>query len=72
MMETHEDKAKLEVAETCIEKDHEQVIEANPYATVATTKILSLDDDERLFHSQMWVGGKALHFIVEIVEAKRT
>lgn len=65
MMETHEDKAESKVAETCTEGNHEQVIEADPYATVATTRILPREDEERLFHSQMWVGGKALHFIVD-------
>ncbi|XP_057839999.2 G-type lectin S-receptor-like serine/threonine-protein kinase At4g27290 [Cryptomeria japonica] len=32
-METHEDKAESKVAETCTEGNHEQVIEADPYAT---------------------------------------
>ena len=46
-------------------QEDEQIIEANPYATMATAKLFSHDDEERLFHSQMWVGGKALHFIID-------
>ena len=45
--------------------EDEQIIEVEPYATVATTKLFSHDDEERLFHSPMWVGGKAFHFIVD-------
>ncbi len=32
---------------------------------MAIAKVFAQDDEERLFHSQMWVGGKALHFIVD-------
>jgi hypothetical protein len=41
-----------------------------PSATVATTKVQpgepdELEEGERLFHSQMWVKGTPLHFIVD-------
>jgi hypothetical protein len=47
-----------------------QIIDAEPSATVATTKIQpsELDEPEEgecLFHSQMWVKGTLLHFIVD-------
>jgi hypothetical protein len=47
-----------------------QIINAEPSATVYTTKIhLSEPDDpeegERLFDSQMWVKGTPLHFIID-------
>jgi hypothetical protein len=47
-----------------------QIIDAKPSATVATTKIHPSEPDkpeegERLFHSQMWVKGTPLHFIVD-------
>jgi hypothetical protein len=47
-----------------------RIIDAEPSATVATTKIhLSEPDEpkecERLFHSQMWVKGTSFHFIVD-------
>ena len=45
------------------EKD--SVIEADPYAIVAIVKVVLREDEERLFHSQMWVDGKPLHFIVD-------
>jgi hypothetical protein len=46
------------------------VIDAEPSTTVATTKIQPGEPDEpeegeRLFHSQMWVKGTPLHFIVD-------
>jgi hypothetical protein len=46
------------------------IIDAEPNVVVATTKIQpgELDDPEegeRLFHSQMWVKGTSLHFIVD-------
>ena len=47
------------------QNEDEKIIEPNPYAIVATAKVFSHDDEERLFHSQMWVGGKSLHFIVD-------
>ena len=47
-----------------------QIIYAEPSATIATTKIQPGEPDEpeegeRLFHSQMWVKGTPLHFIVD-------
>ena len=65
MMETHEETIAPKVTNFGKQKDDEQIIEADPYATVATAKVFSHDDEERVFHSQMWVGGKALHFIVD-------
>ena len=47
-----------------------QIIDADPTATVGTAQI-QLEDpkeseaEERLFHSQMWVKGMALHFFVD-------
>jgi hypothetical protein len=50
--------------------ENKQIIDADPTATVATTTIQleeSIDPEEggRLFHSQMWVKGTSLHFIVD-------
>ena len=47
-----------------------QIIDTEPLATIATTKIQPSEPDEpeeeeRLFHSQMWVKGTPLHFIVD-------
>jgi hypothetical protein len=47
-----------------------KIINAEPSATIATTKLHpgELDEPEegkRLFHSQMWVKGTSLHFIVD-------
>jgi hypothetical protein len=47
-----------------------QIIDANPTVIVATTKIqpeepTDPDEGEHLFHSQMWVKGTPLHFIVD-------
>jgi hypothetical protein len=47
-----------------------QIIDMEPNATVATTKLHPGEPDkpkegERLFHSQMWVKGTPLHFIVD-------
>jgi hypothetical protein len=47
-----------------------QIIDAEPSATVATTKIQPGEPDdpeegERLFHSHMWVKGTPLHFVVD-------
>jgi len=51
-------------------KKGRQIIETEPSAIVATTKVLpsELDEPEEgecLFHSQMWVKGTPLHFIVD-------
>ena len=47
-----------------------QIIDADPNAIVATTKIQKEEPEdpeeaERLFHSQMWVKGSPLWFIVD-------
>lgn len=41
------------------------MIEINPYSIVVTTKVVPHEDEERLFHSHMWVDGKPLHFIFD-------
>jgi hypothetical protein len=46
------------------------IIDVEPSATIATTKLQpgELDEPEegeRLFHSQMWVKGTPLHFIID-------
>jgi hypothetical protein len=46
------------------------IIDAEPSATVATTKLQpgepdELEEGEHLFHSQMWLKGTPLHFIVD-------
>lgn len=47
-----------------------RIIDAQPNATVATAQIQpiepeDLEEGERLFHSQMWVKGTPLHFIID-------
>jgi hypothetical protein len=47
-----------------------QIIDAEPSAIISTTKLQSSEPNEPeegkiLFHSQMWVKGTPLHFIVE-------
>jgi hypothetical protein len=56
-------------SESKLEKGR-RIIDAEPNATVATTKIQpgeldELEESERLFHSHMWVKGSLLHFIVD-------
>jgi hypothetical protein len=46
------------------------IIDVEPSATVATTKLQpgepdELEEGECLFHSQMWVKGTPLHFIID-------
>jgi hypothetical protein len=46
------------------------IIDAEPSATISTTKLQlgklgELEEGEHLFHSQMWVKGILLHFIVD-------
>jgi hypothetical protein len=46
------------------------IIDTEPSATVATTKLQPGEPDEpeegeHLFHSQMWVKGTPLHFIID-------
>jgi hypothetical protein len=47
-----------------------RIIDVEPSATVATTKVQPSEpkepeEGERLFHSQMWVKGAPIHFIVD-------
>jgi hypothetical protein len=47
-----------------------QIIDMEPSATISTTKIQAGEPDEpeegeRLFHSQMWVKGTPLYFIID-------
>ena len=56
-------------SESKLEKGR-QIIDVKPSATIGTTKIHPDEPDgpeegERLFHSQMWVKGTPLHFIVD-------
>ena len=51
-------------------KKGRQIIDTDPSATVATTKIQPSEPDEPeegecLFHSQMWVKGNPFHFMVD-------
>ena len=53
-----------------VNEKEKQIIDADPNAIVATTKIQKeeLEDPEKaecLFHSQMWVKGSLLRFIVD-------
>jgi hypothetical protein len=69
--------AEVKASESDVDSDSEtklergrKIIDAEPSATVATTKIQPGEPDEpeegeRLFHSQMWVKGTLLHFIVD-------
>jgi hypothetical protein len=50
--------------------DRRQIIDADPIVIVMTTTIqpeepIDPEEGERLFHSQMWVKGTPLHFIVD-------
>jgi hypothetical protein len=50
--------------------DRRQIINIDPTAIVGTVAIqteepTNLEEGECLFHSQMWVKGKLLHFIVD-------
>jgi hypothetical protein len=47
-----------------------QIVDAKPISTITTTTIQleelqELGDGEHLFHSQMWVKGDPLHFIID-------
>jgi hypothetical protein len=47
-----------------------QIIDVEPCSTIATTKFRpskpeELEEGECLFHSQMWVKGDPLHFIID-------
>jgi hypothetical protein len=50
--------------------ENRQIIDADPTSTVVTTTIqleepVDPEEGEHLFHSQMWVKGTPLHFIVD-------
>ena len=50
--------------------DRRQIIDVDPTTIVATTTIqpeepIDPEEGEHLFHSQMWVKGTPLHFIVD-------
>jgi hypothetical protein len=69
--------AKLKASESEVDSDSEsnpeggkQIIDVEPSATIATTKFWPSEPEEPeegecLFHSQMWVKGALLHFIVD-------
>jgi hypothetical protein len=69
--------AEVKASESDVDSDSEKepkwgtwIISAEPSATVATTKLQPGEPDEpeqgeHLFHSQMWVKGTLLHFIVD-------
>jgi hypothetical protein len=47
-----------------------QIIDADPIAIVTTTTIqpketTNIEEGEHIFHSQLWVKGTPLHFIVD-------
>jgi hypothetical protein len=52
------------------EKGGKRIIDVELSATLTTTKVQpseleELEEGERLFHSQMWVKGDPLHFMVD-------
>jgi hypothetical protein len=69
--------AEVKASESDVGSDSEselergrQIIDVEPSATIATTKLQPGEPDEPeegecLFHSQMWVKGTPLHFIVD-------
>jgi hypothetical protein len=69
--------AELKASESEADSDSESnpergnwIIDVEPSATVATTKVQPREPEEPeegecLFHSQMWVKGTLLHFIVD-------
>ena len=69
--------AEVKASESDADSDSEtepergrRIIDAEPSATISTTKIQHGEleepkEGERLFHSQMWVRGAPLHFIVD-------
>jgi hypothetical protein len=69
--------AEVKASESDADSDSEtkpergrRIIDVEPSATIATTKLQPGEPDEpeegeRLFHSQMWVKGNPLHFIID-------
>jgi hypothetical protein len=50
--------------------ENKQIIYADPTSTITTTTIqpeepVDPEEGEHLFHSQMWVKGTPLHFIID-------
>jgi hypothetical protein len=74
--------AEVKASESDVGSDSEsepergrQIIDMEPSAIVSTTKLQhgELDEPEegeRLFHSQMWVKGTPLHFIIDSCSQK--
>jgi hypothetical protein len=66
-------KASVSEADSDSESNPEggkRIIDVEPSAMVATTKVWPSkpeepEEEERLFHSQMWVKGAPIHFIVD-------
>ena len=75
--------AKLKASELEVDFDSESnpeggkwIIDVEPSATVATTKVWlrepeETEEGECLFHSQMWVKGSPIHFIVDSDSQKK-
>jgi hypothetical protein len=69
--------AEVKASESDVDSDSEPepergrwIIDMEPSATIATTKLHpgepdELEEGEHLFHSQMWVKGTLLHFIID-------
>jgi hypothetical protein len=69
--------AEVKASESDVGSDSESepergrwIIDVEPSATIATTKLQpgepdELEEGECLFHSQMWVKGTPLHFIID-------
>jgi hypothetical protein len=69
--------AEVKASESDVDYDSEPepergiwIIDVEPSATIATTKLQPGEPDEPeegecLFHSQMWVKGTPLHFIID-------
>jgi hypothetical protein len=69
--------AEVKASESYVDSDSKpepergrRIIDAEPSATVATTKLQpgeleEPEEGEHLFHSQMWVKGTPLHFIID-------
>jgi hypothetical protein len=69
--------AELKASKSEVDSDSEsnpeggnQIIDVEPSAMIATTKFRpsepkESEEGERLFHSQMWVKGASIHFIVD-------
>jgi hypothetical protein len=70
VVELKESESKADSDSESNEKGGKRIIDVEPSATVTTTKVQpseleELEEGECLFHSQMWVKGAPLHFIVD-------